>query len=60
MSKKGWKKSEPGSYEGKERANRFKQLVLHAAAEQIISFSKAAEFLNLPLAEFEAEVQIVS
>lgn len=60
VNKKGWRKSEPGSYGGKEKANRFKQLVLHAAAEQIISFSKAAEFLSQSLAEFEKEVQIVS
>jgi Zn-dependent peptidase ImmA (M78 family)/DNA-binding XRE family transcriptional regulator len=60
ISKLGWKKVEPGTYEGKEKANRFKQLVLYAAAEQIISFSKAAELLNVSLAEFEKEVQIVS
>lgn len=60
MNKEGWKKNEPGTYEGKERANRFKQLVLLAAAEQIISFSKAAGLLNKPLAEFEKEIQIVS
>ena len=56
----GWKKSEPGSYEGKEKANRFKQMVLHAAAEQIISFSKAAELLNLSLDEFGKEAQVAS
>ena len=60
VNKKGWRTSEPGSYVGREKANRFKQLVLHAAAEQIISFSKAAEFLNRSLEEFEKEVQIVS
>ncbi len=60
FNKHGWRKAEPGSYEGKERANRFKQIVLYAAAEQIISFSKAAELLNIALAEFEREVQIVS
>jgi Zn-dependent peptidase ImmA (M78 family)/DNA-binding XRE family transcriptional regulator len=59
-SKNGWRKKEPGSYVGKEKANRFKQLVMYAAAEQIISFSKAAEFLNISLAEFEKEVRIVS
>lgn len=36
-SKKGWRKNEPGQYEGKEVANRFKQLVYHAAAEEVIS-----------------------
>jgi len=60
VNKHGWRKSEPGSYEGKEKANRFKQMVLHAAAEQIISFSKAAEFLNISLTEIEKEAQIVS
>jgi predicted HTH domain antitoxin len=43
-----------------EKANRFKQLVLHASAEQIISYSKGAEFLNMSLAEFDREVRIVS
>ena len=52
VSKNGWRKDEPGQYSGIEKANRFKQLVLHAAAEQIISYSKGAEFLNLSLADF--------
>lgn len=60
VSKLGWRKNEPGHYSGMEKANRFKQLVLHAAAEQIISYSKGAEFLNLFLADFEQEVHIVS
>jgi len=33
---------------------------MYAAAEQIISYSKAAEFLNLSLGDFEKEVRIVS
>lgn len=56
----GWRQEEPGEYSGKEIANRFKQLVLHAAAEQIISYSKAAELLNQSLSEFQEEVSIVS
>ncbi len=59
-SKSGWRKEEPGKYEGKEVANRFKQLVYYAAAEQIISFSKAAGFLNKSVAEFDQEVHFVS
>ena len=59
-SKKGWRKKEPGRYEGREVANRFKQLVYHAAAEQVISFSKAAELLNKSVSEFEREVHFVS
>jgi Zn-dependent peptidase ImmA (M78 family)/DNA-binding XRE family transcriptional regulator len=60
MNKKGWKKDEPGEYRRKEHANRFKQLVFHAAAEQIITLSKAAELLNVSLAEIETELEIVS
>ena len=60
ISKNGWRKEEPGSYSGMEKANRFKQLVLHAAAEQIISYSKGAELLDLSLNDFEQEVHIVS
>lgn len=60
VSKNGWRKDEPGEYSGKEKANRFKQLVLHAAAEQVISYSKGAELLGLTLGQFEQEVHIVS
>jgi len=56
----GWKKNEPGEYLGKEHANRFDQLVYHAAAEEIITFSRAAELLNLPLSEFRRAFQVVS
>ena len=51
----GWKKNEPGVYRGIERASRFKQLVFRAAAEEIITFSKAAELLNKPLSDFRKE-----
>jgi Zn-dependent peptidase ImmA (M78 family)/DNA-binding XRE family transcriptional regulator len=60
VSKNGWRKNEPGRYSGIEKANRFKQLVLHASAEQIISYSRGAEFLNVSLADFEREVHVVS
>lgn len=59
VNKQGWRKAEPGKYEGKEKANRFKQLVLYAAAEQIISSGKAAELLNISLSEFQKEFKIV-
>ena len=59
-NKNGWHKTEPGEYQGKEVANRFKQLVYHGAAEQIISFSKAAEFLNISLSELDQEVKFVA
>ena len=60
VSKHGWHSNEPGKYVGKEVANRFKQLVYKAAAEQIISFSKAAEFLNKSVSELNQEVKVVS
>jgi Zn-dependent peptidase ImmA (M78 family)/DNA-binding XRE family transcriptional regulator len=60
VSTHGWRTREPGGYSGEEKANSFKQLVLHAAAEQIISYSKASEFLNQTLSKFESEVSIVS
>ncbi len=60
VSRAGWRKNEPGSYKGVEKANRFKQLVLQAVAEQIISYSKGAEFLDMTLGELEKEVHVVS
>lgn len=44
-----------GAYSGQERSSRFKKLVHHAAAEEIISLSKAASLSNLKLAEFRKE-----
>jgi Zn-dependent peptidase ImmA (M78 family)/DNA-binding XRE family transcriptional regulator len=60
VNSQGWKINEPGEYLGKEHANRFDQLVYRAAAEEIITFSRAAELLNLPLSEFRRAFQIVS
>lgn len=60
VNKHGWRKSEPGTRASKEKANRFKQLVLYAAAEQIISFSKASGLLQISLSELEQEVRVVS
>ncbi len=58
VNQKGWKKIEPGSYERKEKANRFKQLVYRAAAEDLITYSRAAELLNMSLSELR-KIQIV-
>ena len=60
VNSQGWKIDEPGEYLGKEHANRFDQLVYRAAAEEIITCSRAAELLNLPLSEFRRAFQIVS
>jgi Zn-dependent peptidase ImmA (M78 family)/DNA-binding XRE family transcriptional regulator len=56
MSMKGYKKHEPGEYEGYEKSNRFKQLIYRAVAEEIISTSKAAALDNKKLAEFRDEL----
>ena len=60
VNSQGWKMNEPGEYLGKEHANRFDQLVYRAAAEEIITFSRAAELLKMPLSEFRRAFQIVS
>jgi Zn-dependent peptidase ImmA (M78 family)/DNA-binding XRE family transcriptional regulator len=60
VNTRGWKTEEPGEYLGKEHANRFDQLIYRAAAEDIITFSRAAELLNLPLSKFRRSFQIVS
>jgi Zn-dependent peptidase ImmA (M78 family) len=44
-----------GNYRGLERAFRFKQLIYRAAAEEVISLSKAANLSNQKLAEFRKE-----
>ena len=44
-----------GEYKGIEQAFRFKQLIYRAAAEEIISLSKAANLSNQKLAEFRKE-----
>jgi len=41
-----------GNYQGIEKSTRFEQLVYRAAAEEVISMSKAASLANLRLAEF--------
>ncbi|CAN5261863.1 hypothetical protein BH23BAC1_BH23BAC1_50320 [soil metagenome] len=44
-----------GKYEGKEYSSRFKQLLYRAAAEEVISMSKAASLANQKLAQFRDE-----
>ncbi|HMM11149.1 MAG TPA: XRE family transcriptional regulator [Bacteroidales bacterium] len=45
-----------GEYIGREHSSRFKQLLYRAAAEEIISMSKAANLANMKLAEFRDEL----
>jgi len=47
---------EPGEYIGREASSRFEQLVLRAAAEEMISYSKGAAILNEPLMEFREKL----
>jgi Zn-dependent peptidase ImmA (M78 family)/DNA-binding XRE family transcriptional regulator len=44
-----------GAFQGIEQAFRFKQLIYRAAAEEVISLSKAANLSNQKLAEFRKE-----
>ena len=56
----GWRQNEPGEYVGKERANRFKQLIFYAVAEDIVTMSKGAELLNVKLPQFRRKFQLVA
>lgn len=53
FSKQDWSKTEPGEAYPKERPQLFEQLVFRALAQDLISESKAAELLRLPLMEFQ-------
>ena len=52
FSKLGFRKEEPGDYNGEEASLRFTQLILRAVAEEIVSLSKAAALSNQKLADF--------
>ena len=60
VNAKGWKRQEPGDYPGMERANRFEQLVHRAAAEEVITLSKAAELLNMSLGVFREKFLVAA
>lgn len=47
------RKTEPGLWLGAEKANRYEQLVYRAAAQELITRAKAAEFLDVSLREFD-------
>jgi len=53
FSARRWTKTEPGDPYPKERPQLFEQLVFRALAQDLISESKAAELLRLPLTEFQ-------
>lgn len=54
FNQKGWHKQEPEVY-ASEHTHTFKQLVYRAVAEQIISESKGAELLGMPIYQFIQE-----
>ena len=47
-----------GQYLGKEQSSRFRQLIFRAAAEEVISMSKAANLSNQKLAAFRKEFEM--
>jgi Zn-dependent peptidase ImmA (M78 family) len=53
FSSRGWNKTEPGEQYASERPQLFDQLVYRALAQDLISESKAAELLRMPLTEFQ-------
>lgn len=55
----GFRKNEPGEYKGIEDSMRFKQLLYRAAAEEMISLSKAASLNNQNLSQFRKTFVIV-
>lgn len=55
FSSQGWRKQEPGKPYPKETTLLFQQLVYRALGEGIISESKAAELLVMPIMKFHQE-----
>lgn len=55
FSANGWRKEEPGSMPP-ERPTRFESLAFRALAENLITKSRAAEFLGLPLSKLDSNV----
>jgi len=58
LSKQGLKKKELGRFKSSEQATRFRQLLLRAVSEEIITLSKAASLNNQKLAEFRQELTV--
>lgn len=55
FSSNGWRKQEPGHPYPKEQTLLFEQLVYRGAGEGLISDSKAAELLKMPVAQFRQD-----
>jgi Zn-dependent peptidase ImmA (M78 family)/DNA-binding XRE family transcriptional regulator len=59
MSKWDYIKNEPGEYKGLEETCRFKNLVYHAASEELITLNKAASLMNVRLADLQNNFQVI-
>ncbi|MDE0768812.1 MAG: hypothetical protein OSB19_10520 [Opitutaceae bacterium] len=59
-SQRGYRKNEPGNYAMPERPQRFRQLVLRSFAEEVISGTKAAYFMDQSYDEFREDCLIVA
>lgn len=57
FSEKGWRKQEPGQQVGSETPKLFGRLVLRALAEALISTSKAAELMGMPITAFRERLR---
>jgi Zn-dependent peptidase ImmA (M78 family)/DNA-binding XRE family transcriptional regulator len=55
----GYRKNEPGEYTGTEKSLRFQQLLYRAAAEEVISLSKAASLNNQNLSQFRKTFVVI-
>lgn len=53
FNSRGWNKTEPGEQYPPEQPQLFDQLVYRALGQELISESKAAELLRMPVSEFQ-------
>ncbi len=55
----GLRENEPGYYQGEEQPKRFRQLLFRAAAEELITMSKAAVLGSMTLQEFRKDFVVL-
>lgn len=55
FGRRGWRKQEPGALPP-ERPRRFETMVYRGIAEEVLTLSRAAELLQVPLSSLSAEV----
>ncbi|HSI82487.1 MAG TPA: XRE family transcriptional regulator [Candidatus Methylacidiphilales bacterium] len=53
------KKGDPGTWIGSEVSNRFRKLVWRAAAEELVTRSKAAQWLDMSVDEFNKSFEVI-